>query len=132
MPTARVDSFEIGGLISSVVPGVLRWLLSIVAAIALLGTSATSFAAAGFIGDSECCCPNPDTCKCHDHDKEPAPNPTMKRCGGEAKQVAPASVVATLVDPVEPVTTTVNVMEVEFATEPPPPDRSTRPEKPPL
>lgn len=109
----------------------LRWLLSIATAIALMGTSMTSFAASGFIGDSECCCPDPDACKCHDHDKEPVPSPTLKRCGGEAKQVSPTAVVAVLVEPVI-VTTTMTTMVVEHTTTPPPPDRTTRPEKPPF
>ena len=67
---------------------VLRWLLPIIAAIAIGGSSVVAFAAAGMTGKSECCCPVKAKCKCHDHD-DPSSTPTMKRCGGEGKLVAP-------------------------------------------
>jgi len=113
------------------VPIFLRWLLPIALAIALLGTTTTTFAAAGIVGDSECCCPDPDACKCHDHDKEPIPDTTLKKCGGEAKLVSPTLVVATLAEPVTLIETTTSVV-VEHMTTPIPPDRVTRPEKPPF
>ncbi|MDX2091969.1 MAG: hypothetical protein SFX73_29165 [Kofleriaceae bacterium] len=112
-------------------PALLRWLLSIAAAVALMGTSMTSFAGSGFVGDSECCCPDPDKCNCHDHDQEPVPSPTMKRCGGEAKLVAPTAVVAVLVEPFV-LTTTTTTTAVVHPSSPKPPDRTTRPEKPPF
>jgi hypothetical protein len=112
------------------VPLVVRWLLPIVTAIALLGTTMTSFAAAGFIADSSCCCPDPDTCKCH-HDETPPPVSTMKRCEGTTKLVAPSSVVATLSEPLEIVITT-TVMIIVHATTPVPPDHVTRLERPPI
>lgn len=109
----------------------LRWLLPIVAAIALLGTTTTAFAAAGFVGKSECCCPDPDTCKCHDHDKDPVPETTMKKCGGTAKLVSPTVMVATMPEPITLSSTTTTTV-VEHAPAPKPPDHFTRPEKPPF
>lgn len=71
----------------------LRWLLPIVAVLAVMGRSVTTFAAAGIYGDA-CCCPNPDTCKCHDHDAPPA-DPVMKRCGSEKQiSISPTSFLA--------------------------------------
>jgi len=49
--------------------------------LAVMGRTVTTYAAAGVYGDA-CCCPNPDACKCHDHDAPPA-DPVMKRCGVE-------------------------------------------------
>lgn len=114
-----------------VVPVFLRWLLPIVTAIALLGTTMTAFAAAGFVGESECCCPDPDACKCHDHDKDPVPDTTMKKCGGEAKMVSPTVIVAMMPEPVTLTATTTSTV-VEHESAPRPPDRVTRPEKPPF
>jgi hypothetical protein len=68
---------------------VLRWLLPLIAAMALLGSSVMSWAAAGFVENSSCCCPDKAKCKCHDHAGKPAPAPTMKRCNGDAQWVAP-------------------------------------------
>jgi hypothetical protein len=130
VPTARVDRFEKERPNSFVVPLVVRWLLPIVTAIALLGTTMTSFAAAGFIADSSCCCPDPDTCKCH-HDETPPPVSTMKRCEGTTKLVAPNSVVATLTEPVA-IASTTTVVIVEHATPPKLTAHVTRPEKPPF
>lgn len=67
----------------------LRWLLPIIAAMTLLGSSVTAWAAAGFFGESSCCCPDKTKCKCHDHDGDRAPAPTLKRCAGESTWVAP-------------------------------------------
>ena len=69
---------------------VLRWLLPLLAVVTLLGSSVTAWAAAGFVGDASCCCPDPKTCKCHDHDGKPEHAPTLKRCAGDAVWVAPA------------------------------------------
>jgi len=116
----------------SVVPLVLRWLLPIVTAIALVGTTMTSFAAAGVIPNGTCCCPNPATCKCHDHDKEPVPAPLMKRChDGGGKLVVPSSFIALAAEPVI-VTTTTTASIVEHVIVAKPAERFTRPEKPPL
>jgi len=66
---------------------VTRWLLPLLAVFALLGNAVTSYAAAGMFGESSCCCPKPEHCKCHDHDGKPVSNAELKRCGGEAKLV---------------------------------------------
>jgi len=69
---------------------VLRWLLPIFTVLALLGQTVTSYAAAGTIGDASCCCPIKAKCKCHDHDGKHDSGPTLKRCVGDAKLIAPA------------------------------------------
>ncbi len=68
----------------------LRWLLPIIAVMTLLGSSVTAWAAAGFVGEASCCCPDKTKCKCHDHDGDRDASPTLKRCAGEATWVAPA------------------------------------------
>ena len=72
-----------------------RWLFAVITVLALCVRGVTAFAAAGWVGDTSCCCPSPAVCKCHDHEGKPHPDATMKRCGGEAHQVAPDLVVAT-------------------------------------
>jgi hypothetical protein len=81
----------------------LRWLLPIVAALCVLSGSVVSYAAAGWTGEVDCCCPVKAKCKCHDHGKGKPDQPTMKRCGGEAKLVAPAPVTSTVADRTESV-----------------------------
>lgn len=71
-----------------------RALLALIAAAILWGSAVTSWAAAGFVGESECCCPVKAECRCHDHDGQPPPDATMKRCGGQAELIAPVAVVA--------------------------------------
>ena len=73
----------------------LRWLLPIVAALAVLGHAVTTFAAAGLVGDA-CCCPNPTLCKCHDHDRAPSPDPTMKRCSTDPQILITPDVLAAI------------------------------------
>ncbi len=80
-----------------------RWLFAVLTVLALCVRGVTAFAAAGWVGDTNCCCPSKAVCKCHDHDGQPHPNDTMKRCGGDAEQVAPDLVVAT--EPDAPVPT---------------------------
>ena len=72
-----------------------RWLFALITVLALCVRGVTAFAAAGWVGDTECCCPSPDVCKCHDHEGKPHPDATMKKCGGDAEQVVPDLVVAT-------------------------------------
>lgn len=79
----------------------LRWLLPIIAAIAVLGSSVMSWAGAGVIGDASCCCPVKAKCKCHDHDKDPGGPPTLKQCKSEGKLVAPVTVPAVAAVPLE-------------------------------
>ncbi len=76
-----------------------RWFLPLVAALAVLVGSVTTYAAAGLVGESSCCCPQPDHCKCHDHDGAPVPDDLMKKCGGDAERVAPNVQVATVPTP---------------------------------
>lgn len=66
-----------------------RWLLPLIAVLALCGRAVTAYAAAGWVGNTECCCPDPKTCKCHDHEGKERPQAELKRCGGDATQVAP-------------------------------------------
>jgi hypothetical protein len=111
---------------------VLRWLLPVIAVLALLGSSVTSWAAAGVIGDSSCCCPVKAKCKCHDHDGKPNPTPTMKRCGGVAQLVAPV-VAHAVINTEPPIATDVQVAIVASPDrEPVPEDRSIEPETPPF
>lgn len=110
----------------------LRWLLPVVAVLALLGQAVTAYAAAGVIGDASCCCPVKAKCKCHDHDGKSDPTPVMKRCAGEAKLVAPAHV------PAIAAPSAGFVVEPRVTIAPPPPpvaipdDISREPEKPPF
>ena len=109
---------------------VSRWFLPVLAVLALLASSLTAFAGAGAVGSSECCCPDPDTCKCHEHDG-PAPDAELKRCGGEARLVAPHVAAAIEVTPVTPDFLTVLVNDAVHTTRPLPAPRYDRPEKPP-
>ena len=108
-----------------------RWLLPIVAMLSLLGGSLATFAAAGVIGESECCCPSPDTCRCHDHDGEPQPAAELKKCSGEAELVAPTLVAAVLPERAFAPALWV-ARPVAHEQIPIPADRSERPETPPF
>lgn len=66
---------------------VLRWLLPVIAAFALVASSVSAWAAAGVIGDTSCCCPAPERCDCDDHDDDA---PVLKRCSTDATLVTPA------------------------------------------
>ena len=111
---------------------VLHWLLPLVAAMSLLTSSVTTWAAAGFFGEAECCCPVKTDCKCHDHDGKPDPTPKMKRCAGSATWAAP--VVTPVMVAAEPVIATdVSVTAVStIATAPIPEDPISEPETPPF
>ncbi len=63
--------------------------MPLLAVLALCGRAVTAFAAAGWVGKLSCCCPDPRTCKCVDHDGHRGPEAQMKRCGGDARLVAP-------------------------------------------
>lgn len=107
----------------------LRWLLPLVAVLAFFGQAVTAYAATGTFGDTRCCCPIKAKCKCG-HDDAPAP--TLKRCNGDAKLVAPAPAVAT-VEPVIAIDTEVRVTHAAVVVfEPIPDDVSREPEKPPF
>lgn len=109
----------------------LRWLLPVVAALAVLTGSVTAYAAAGILAELVCCCPDPDACKCHDHDVEPDAAPKLKRCSGEATHVAPhlsEAVVSELVLLEEHRTTAV----LDHGASPPPVERFLDVESPPF
>lgn len=80
---------------------VVRWLLTIIAALAIAASSAVSFASSGVVGDSECCCPIKAKCKCHDHDRDPNSSPSLKQCSGEGKLVSPVAATAIAAPPPE-------------------------------
>ena len=110
----------------------LRWLLPLIAAMTLLGSAVTSWAAAGFAGEASCCCPDASKCKCHDHDGKPHPGPTLKRCSGDATFVAP-EVVPALEPLVAPTAADVEVAVVATVTfESTPESVTIEPETPPF
>jgi len=80
---------------------VLRYLVPLVTLVVLLGRSVTTFAAAGPKVDVTCCCPNPDTCKCH-HGGHGG-DTSMKRCDGGEHVVTPE--LETMLIPAAPVAT---------------------------
>ena len=99
--------------------------------LALIGQAVTSYAAAGVIGESSCCCPQPSKCKCHDHDGK-STSTELKRCSGEAKLVAPA--VATALPAIDlevSIVPRASTLPADVAA-PLPDDISREPEKPPF
>ena len=109
---------------------ILRWLLPIVTALALVGQAVTAWAAAGVIGEASCCCPVPDDCKCHDH--EGGGQTELRRCTGDAERVVPAPLAAAVPD-VPEVACEVTVARAAPPSPPPLPDhRADPPEKPPF
>jgi len=111
----------------------VRLLLPIVAALALLVQPVATWAAAGVERDLACCCPDPDKCECHDHDGKGPVSPTMRRCDtGHVRLVVPVVLVADvpaaapIIDVARPVL--VPAIEPVLAFE----DRSIPPEKPPF
>jgi hypothetical protein len=111
---------------------VLRWLLSLIAAMTLLGSAMTAWAAAGIQGDSTCCCPDQAKCKCLEDDGKPGEAPTLKRCGGQADWVDPGVV------PAIPLAAAPRISDVAVALiatvdrEPIPDSRTLEPETPPF
>ncbi|MDB4962688.1 MAG: hypothetical protein JWP01_2687 [Myxococcales bacterium] len=109
----------------------VRWLLPVVAVLALLASSVTAFAASGIVGETQCCCPDPEICKCHDHDSDRPADPVMKRCSGEAERVAPQVLPAIVPEPAVATETRI-VIEIEHDTLAMPAPRHDRPETPPF
>jgi hypothetical protein len=103
---------------------VLRWLLPVLAVLALLGQAVTAYAAAGVIGESSCCCPSPSKCKC-DHDGKSSSTPEMQRCNGEAKLFA-VTIVPAIPAPVNELADEPRVSAVPPPPPPPIPDDITR------
>ncbi len=60
----------------------LRWLITLLAFVALTGQAAAAFASAGRVTDVRCCCPDPSTCKCHDHPGRSSSDQSANKCGG--------------------------------------------------
>lgn len=77
----------------------VRWLLPLLAVLTLLGSSVNAWAAAGFSGESDCCCPVKAKCECHDHDEQPDDSTKLNRCGGEATFASPAIVPLVVPEP---------------------------------
>jgi hypothetical protein len=109
----------------------LRWLLTVVAALAVLTGSVTAYAAAGLFGDSVCCCPDPDACKCHDHDVTPDDAPKLKRCSGDAQLVTPHVSAAVVPEPALDVEQRTTIV-LDYAESPPPDERYLDIESPPF
>ena len=110
----------------------LRWLLPMIAALAVLGSSVMTWAAAGVTGNAECCCPVKAKCKCHDHDKQPSEEPILKSCNGEGKLVSPAPAAAVVTAPVEIAATRQPALAAPGVPSAAPSDRSIEPETPPF
>lgn len=110
----------------------LRWLLPLLTVFALLGQSVMVFAAAGTIGDPKCCCPVKAKCKCHDHDGKSQSSPTLKRCAGDAKLVAPAHAPVTPALGAEISSEPRITVSTVIAPDPIPDDVSYEPETPPF
>ena len=109
-----------------------RWLLPLIAMLALCGRAVTAFAAAGWVGNTACCCPDPRTCKCHDHDRGRRPGAELKRCGGDAKLVAPDAPVVVLAPRAPDAIETVCSVVVEVALPPALSTLPVPPEPPPI
>jgi hypothetical protein len=120
---------EIAGYPSDAVPFV-RWLVSLLAVLTLLGQPLGAFASAGEKTDIRCCCPDPDTCACHDHDG--SDSETMKRCAGAEHQVLPVLAVATLAIALEVIDVPRAARAVEPRDVPIPDSPTSEPETPPF
>jgi hypothetical protein len=72
---------------------VLRWLVAILTIVVLAGRGVTAFAAAGIQIDVKCCCPDPQTCKCHHDGGE---SETIKKCSGAFHEMLPQLAETTL------------------------------------
>lgn len=107
----------------------LRWLLLVFTALALVSSSVTTWAAAGVIGDASCCCPVPDRCNCDDHDDD---GPVLKRCSTDARLVTPTVAPAIAPATIDVITVAV-VAPARYAPAPAlPASPSYEPETPPF
>jgi hypothetical protein len=111
----------------------LRPLLPVIAALALLVQPVATWATAGIERDLACCCPDPDKCECHDHDGKGPSSPSMRRCDSGHVNVVTAVVLVAVVPAPAPVLdvarpVTVPAAEPELALG----DRTIPPEKPPF
>lgn len=133
-PRVSIDLTSPGGYQYRAVPLVLRWLVPLFTAFALLAQPVTAIASAGLQGDTSCCCPKPEDCTCHDHKDAPHDHQKMRRCGNPAAiTIAAPLLMAALPPPSPPM-----VLAPERASAPVvipisvPDDRSIQPETPPF
>jgi hypothetical protein len=108
----------------------VRWLVSLVTVLTLLGQPLGAFASAGEKTDIRCCCPDPDTCACHDHDGDS--DATMKRCAGAEHQILPLVVVATIAVALDVTDVPRADRTVEYRELPIPDSPTSEPETPPF
>lgn len=78
----------------------LRWLLPVIAAMVLVGSTLTTWAAA--VRSDLCCCPVKAKCKCHDHDRDTT-TPMIKKCGAGDNTLAPT--IAQVIAPMDVIDT---------------------------
>lgn len=107
-----------------------RLLLPLLAVLALMVQSVSTWAAAGSQADAHCCCPSKDVCKCHEH--RPGPDTSMQRCGGGEHEVLPELAVTTMVEPMVAIAIEVPAIAIVHAVQKLStiPDRA--PDKPPF
>ena len=107
-----------------------RLLLPLLAVLALMVQSVSTWAAAGSRSDAHCCCPSKDVCKCHEH--KPGPDTSMQRCGGGEHEVLPELAVTITVEPAAAIAIEVPSIEIVHAVQKLStiPDRA--PDKPPF
>lgn len=99
--------------------------------LALLVQSASTFAAAGVVNVVMCCCPDIESCKCHEHDAPTTPT-QVNRCGGAIENDAPILVAITLPTPPAPTVVDRHTVTVEYVLPAIPDDFVVVPEKPPF
>lgn len=109
-----------------------RVLLPLLAVVALLMQAPLALASAGLVGDTSCCCPDPDKCECHDHDGRAQHDAEMKRCGGGPVKVVAPILLAAVPPPARPMLLPARAIAAAVDTVVVLPEgRPERPEKPP-
>lgn len=107
-----------------------RLLLPLLAVLALMVQSVSTWAAAGARTDVHCCCPSKDVCKCHDH--EPGPDTNMKRCGGGEHEVLPELAVSITVEAMAVIEIVTAAIEIEHRVQKLSTIPARAPDKPPF
>ncbi len=107
-----------------------RWLLPLLAMLALVVQSAGTFAAAGTKTVVHCCCPSVKVCKCHEHDG--GADTSMKRCGGGEHEVLPELAVSTVVESPVAIEIDAPAITIEHRIENLEPVPAAEPDKPPF
>lgn len=111
---------------------VVRLLLPLCAVLALLAQPPMAWASSGIVGDTHCCCPDPATCECHDHEGDAHHDAKMKRCGSDpVKLVAPLLLVAVPAPARPALEPPRTIVAPAFVVPILPAGRPERPEKPP-